>query len=97
MALIDQFNLRTNAVLLGRITAACDIASTTILNESPTTPNHDIRMRFAQAQLINDKPAQYMFRRALQNGAVQADPVNITDGAIQNFVNNNLESIAQVL
>jgi hypothetical protein len=47
--------------------------------------------------LINDKPAQYMFRRALQNGAVQADPVNITDGAIQNFVNNNLESIAQVL
>lgn len=97
MALIDQFNLRSNATLLGRITAACDIAATTVLNEQPSTPNHDLRLLFARAQLISDKPAQYMFRRALQNSAVQADPVNITDGAIQNFVNNNLESIAQVL
>jgi hypothetical protein len=97
MALIDQYNLRTNDVLLKRITAACDIAATTILNENVATPNHDLRMKFAAAQIASDKPSQYMFRRALQNSTVQAGPDTITDPQIQTFVNANLESIAQVL
>lgn len=97
MSLIDQYNLRTNDTLFKRITAACDIAVTAILAEDASTPNHASRLNFAKAQMASDRPAQYMFRRGLQNSAVQANPDAITDAQIQAFVDSNINAIASVL
>jgi len=89
---------KNNGVLFTRLVGAVVTAAGAIRIESPSTPNHDNRLKWAD--LVSVRPteiAQAFFNRLLQDSNVQnaiTDPGSVTDVQIQNAVDGVVDEFA---
>jgi len=73
MSFLGQFRAMTNPEFYGRVWVACYAVAEDVANESPTTPNHELRARLAA--LIENEPATYadtFVKRAAMNATIGA-------------------------
>lgn len=95
MALIDIYNLKSNAEFKARVAAAVAKASNDIINESEATANHAERLAWAKASIRNaESTADQMLWLVVQNGTIQTNGLSSTDNDIQYVVNSYINFLA---
>ena len=94
--LLQTFNLRyESANLKNRVTAAIAKAAQDILNESPATTNHTVRMAWANRSLIaTQEEAERLMWGVLANSTIAAAGEASSDNDIQFVVNSLIDIYA---
>lgn len=95
MALLDVYNLKSNAEFKARIAAAVASAANDILNEDPGTTNHAERVVWAKAAMKDaEGSAEQMLWSVVQNPTIQTNGLASSDNDIQFVVNSNVDYFA---
>jgi len=95
MALIDQYNLKSNAEFKARIASAIAKASNNIINEDPGTTNHTERLVWAKNAIINaETVAEQMLWLVVQNPTIQTNGLSSSDNDIEFVVNSYINFLA---
>ena len=101
MGYVEDYDLLydTENDLHKKVTRALDVAARDILSEDPTTPNHDVRMRWAEDLRTHpDKippVAHEIMPRVLDNPTIAADGNLAKDQDVQFQVNSIVTAMAQ--
>lgn len=95
MALIDTYNLKSNAEFKARVSAAIATASNNIINEDVGTANHTERLAWAKESIKNaESAAEQMLWLVVQNPTIQTNGLSSSDNDIQFVVNSYIDFLA---
>lgn len=95
MALIDQYNLKSNAQFKARVSAAISVAANDIMNEDAGTTNHTERLVWAKASIKDPETvAEQMLWLVVQNPTIQTNGLSSSDNDIQFVVNSYVDFLA---
>lgn len=98
MGYLERYNLMSSGVILAKTTVALIDAAFAIINESPTEPDHALRLQLAN-NIIRDPVGQA--REAmifvLQNTTIQAAGENATDNDVQYQVLQIIDTLVKRL
>lgn len=81
--------LMTNVLFRDRIKVSALTYAHYIINEAPSVPAHNTRLKWAQGTYqMPDQVAMQLQPPVVMDAAVQSDGANITDSALQSAVEN---------
>lgn len=87
-------DLMKDETLRGRITVACLKYADYIVGESPSTPAHATRIKWAQQTMAAPETAAMLIQPVVvMDPAVQQDGSAITDAALQSAVENTINKM----
>jgi hypothetical protein len=90
----ETFALIGDAVFRGRVSVACVHYADYITTETPTTPAHSTRYKWAQNTLVApDIAVSQVINTVVNDTAVQADGAAITDAALQSVVETSVNKL----
>lgn len=93
----ELYGLYANSDLRNRVSVACLVAATTIINEAPATTNHSNRLVWAKKTFESPESVatpMLMAVLAANNTATVAQITGVSDAALQTLVNGQVNAFA---
>lgn len=98
MSYLDIWQAANDPQFQGRCKVALWVAAQNIINESPSTPNHEARLNWAKTAQANRLAITdvNLAQAVLRNATIAANPAAATDGDIQFQVNSIVDWLISV-